>query len=1596
MPVSNKTELSTLITAIDDIARHSMSAAEAERMGPVFRAYFEEAEVSDLKRAAPQDLFGAAMAHIDFAGTRRPGQPKVRLYNPEFERHGWQSTHTVIEIVSDDMPFLIDSIAMLLARHNLALHLLVHPVLAVGRNPAGELTEIRRTQDRSLPLESFIHAEIDRVSAPAELTGLQAELEQMLDAIGGVVHDEPAMRARLALLGDELRARPDCTEEAAFIDWLADNHFVLMGFCDYDLIERDGHESLKIVADSGLGILRNQGDKEFSSSFEQLPEAMKSRARDPQALVLNKSQTVSHIHRTAHLDYVAVKKFDAAGNVTGERRLLGLYTASAYHASPKTIPLIRQKIAEVMKLCDFVDDSYKAKTLNFVLETYPRDELFEIPADALYPIAYGLVNLQERPRVRFFARRDRFHRYVSCLVFIPRDSFNTELRLQIERLLLQAFNGTSTEFSVSVADANLARVHYIIHIHGAELPDYDEDDIEAEIARIARGWSEELHQYLIEVRGEETGNRLSEAYRQAFPLAYREEFSARQAVADLAVLDALDAANPLAVKLYKPLGRAAGRHHLKLYRYGEPVSLSTSLPVLENMGVKVQDEHPYRVARADGAELWINDFGLELAGDALEQDAIRDNFQNVLMAVARGQSESDGFNRLALAAGLDWREVMLVRAIAKYLRQAGLTFSQQYIEQCVANYPAITARLVALFHARLDPQRLNAAEAERLLGEIREELGEVANLDEDRILNGFLTVVLAMLRTNYYQQVEGVHKPYLSFKLESGAIPFLPQPRPLYEIWVYGTRVEGIHLRGSKVARGGLRWSDRMEDFRTEVLGLVKAQMVKNSVIVPQGSKGGFVCKQLPPPAEREAWLAEGIACYKTFISGLLDLTDNLVGGKIVPPAGVVRLDADDPYLVVAADKGTATFSDIANSVSQAYGFWLDDAFASGGSAGYDHKKMGITARGAWESVKRHFRHLGVDIQTTDFSVIGIGDMSGDVFGNGMLLSEHIRLIAAFDHRHIFLDPNPDAAVSFAERARLFELPRSSWADYNPALISQGGGVFDRKLKSVPLSAEVKAWLETDRDEMAPTELIHEILKARADLLYNGGIGTYVKASVETHADARDRATDAVRVDGNELKVRVVGEGCNLGCTQRGRIEYALGGGRICTDAIDNSAGVDCSDHEVNIKILLGSVIQQGDMTLKQRNELLAEMTDEIGLLVLRNNYLQTQMLAINRANAQSMLGAQSRMIVHMERAGELNRRLEYLPTEEQISERRLARQGLTTPEVAVLLSYSKISFDKALLASDLPDDDEFLPVLRDYFPLPLQQRFAAAMSAHHLKREIIANQLANRVVNRMGTTFVFRMQEETNASAADLARAFWAADHILGGEAMWREIEALDNRIPADLQVELMVEVRTLIERASRWLLRNRRSHGTVGEAIAHYQPAVEELYSHLFELVPSTLNTRIEVKQSAWMDAGLPEQLAMRLARLDRVPAFFDVIDLAHSRNVALPVAAQTYFALERALQFDWLGEAVTRLPRDNRWQSLARTALRDDLYRLRRELALAALTCPACGDDNYAGTWLADRQSALDACRQTLTELRAYASLDLAMLSAGMREIANQLMD
>ncbi|NNU44813.1 NAD-glutamate dehydrogenase [Ramlibacter sp. B156] len=1366
----------------------------------------------------------------------------MRVFSPSPGADGWGSRHTIVQVVNDDMPFLVDSVSLEIMRQGLALHLIVHPIFAVKRDAQGVLQSVApRHAAPELPRESWMYIEVDRVVDVAQRAALASGIERVLADVRAAVADWKPMLARLNEVREELASPPaavspeEAQETRAFLDWLADDHFTLLGYRQHALVEAAGELALKLVEGSGLGLLR-EGHGEQSASFAALPPAARALARTPSPmLVVTKANTRSTVHRDGYTDYIGVKRFDANGKVVGEHRFIGLFTSSAYSERASDTPLLRRKVAAVGQRAGFSPNGHLSKALQHTLETFPRDDLFQVPDEELYDIAMGILALGERHRLRLFLWQDPFDRFVSCLVFVPRESFSTQLRLKFQKILLQAFNGTHIDFDVLLSGTQLARIHFNVRVAPHPMPAVDRKGLERKLAAVARRWEDELRDALVETEGEAGGLALDRRWGTAFPVAYRERVPARAAVHDIRKLQALTPEAPLGLALYWPLGAPDGRLGLKVYRVGAPVVLSDSLPMLEHMGVRVLAEDNHRIDEGSGASIYLHDFALEARPNAeIDQQALARLFEDAFARVFRGEVENDDFNRLVLLAALSAEEVVVLRAYAKYLKQIGFAQSQATIAATLANHPRIARMLVSLFRLRFDPAANDAQGAASQVNALEQALEKVSNLSEDRVLRQLLALLQATLRTNYWRTgvgasgAAGPRRPFLSFKLDSHKVPGLPEPRPLYEIWVYSPRFEGIHLRGGKVARGGLRWSDRPDDFRTEVLGLVKAQMVKNTVIVPVGSKGGFVLKKAPPASERDAFLKEGIACYQDYLRGLLDLTDNLVGGKTVPPPQVLRIDGDDPYLVVAADKGTASFSDHANAISAEYGHWLGDAFASGGSRGYDHKAMGITARGAWESVMRHFRGLGLDTQTTDFTVAGVGDMSGDVFGNGMLLSRHIRLVAAFDHRHVFIDPDPQAEASFAERERLFKLPRSSWADYDTKLISEGGGVWARSEKSVPLSPQARAALGIEAETLTPAELVNAILKAPVDLLYNGGIGTYVKSSAETHADVGDRANDAVRIDGRELRCKVVAEGGNLGFTQRGRIEAALAGVKLNTDAIDNSAGVDTSDHEVNIKILLGIAQGDGELTEKQRNTLLPQMTDQVAALVLRDNYFQTQALSVGQRLAARQLEEQARFIRFLEKKGELNRSIEFLPSDEAIAERRAKGLGLTNPEQAVLLAYSKMWLNDELIASDLPEDPWIATALERYFPTQLKEKFAAYIPRHPLKREIIATHVLNSMVNRVGPTSVHRLGEITGATPPQVVRAYLASREVFGLVPLWQQIESLDSLVPDEVQADMVVTLRALVTRATTWFLRSRRLFEPTQQQVARFAPAVQALHAH------------------------------------------------------------------------------------------------------------------------------------------------------------------------
>jgi glutamate dehydrogenase len=1593
------------IDAVLALAAPRLQSADGATLQAFARAYFHHLDADDLAARTPEDLLGALLSAWEFGAERQTGSTRLRVISPSLAEHGWASRHTVIEVVNDDMPFLVDSITMEVNRQGLSLHLIVHPVLVVQRDAQGRLQALHelRSEEAHAPVarESWMHVEVDRLVDPQLRAELAAGLERVLADVRSAVGDWRPMLDRLHEVIAELQPPPAtvpaplAAETRAFLQWLADDHFTLIGYRRHDLVNEQGEDLLRLVRGSGLGVLRESA-REVSASFAAVPATARVMARAPLPLLLvTRSNTRSTVHRPGYTDYVGIKRYNAAGEVLGEHRFVGLFSSTAYAARVSEIPLLRQKVAAVMRRAALPDGGHLAKALEHILASYPRDDLFQIGEDELHDTALGILAAGERQRLRLFLWRDPYERFISCLVYVPREAYSTELRKKFQAILMAAFAGQRADFAVLLGDTLLARVHFTIRTPAGQVPAYDTREIEARLAAAARRWDDELRDALVDEAGEGQGMALFKRWGAAFPQVYREIHRARAAVPDVLKVDALTPAQPLGLALYHPLGGSSRSLGFKVYRLGAPVVLSDSLPMLEHMGVRVMGEDNFRIrqGQGDAAMVSLHDFKLDApASDEQEPEALARRFEGAFARVFGGEVENDDFNRLVLRAGLDADDIVVLRAYARYCRQIGFALPQTTIEATLSAQPHIARMLVKLFHLRLHPTEHDDDAAVAQVHAIEQALDRVANLNEDRVLRQLLALVQCTLRTNHWRTgvghsgAGGPRRGFLSFKLDSARVPGLPSPRPLVEIFVYSPRFEGIHLRGGKVARGGLRWSDRPEDFRTEVLGLVKAQMVKNTVIVPVGSKGGFVLKKAPPASEREAFMKEGVACYQDYLRALLDLTDNLVGGQVVPPPLVRRLDGDDPYLVVAADKGTATFSDHANAISAEYGHWLGDAFASGGSVGYDHKAMGITARGAWESVKRHFRELGLDTQSQAFSVVGVGDMSGDVFGNGMLLSRHIRLIAAFDHRHVFIDPTPDAAASFAERERLFKLPRSSWADYDASLISAGGGVWARAEKSIPLSPQARAALGIDAERLAPADLLSAILKAPVDLLYNGGIGTYVKSRSESHADVGDRANDALRINGAELRCKVVAEGGNLGCTQLGRIEAARAGVRINTDAIDNSAGVDTSDHEVNIKILLGLAVADGEMTEKQRNALLPQMTDDVAAMVLADNYFQTQVLSLTRGLGVAQLDRQARFMRHLEKLGRLDRAIEFLPSDEQIAERKAQGQGLTSPELAVLLAYSKMWLSDELVDSPLPDDPWVASALQRYFPPLLREKFAQTIPRHPLKREIIATHVLNRMVNRVGPTFVHRLTEMTGAKPSQIVRAWLATREVFCFGALWHEIDALDNRVADSVQAALFNQLRGLGIRATTWFLHPRRLAEGLQPLIARVTPAV------------LVLRQRLEPSAAAlpqvadWVAAGVPAALAQKVAASDGLFDALDIAEIADLNKLSLQDIVELQHRLGERLGVQRLHQQIEALPADSYWDTLAKIALGDELAEVQRRIALEVLNRHDGSALQMLQAWEGENQQELQSAQRQLAELADARPADLAMLSVALRKLRN----
>ncbi len=1591
-----------LIEEFDNRYKNAFTDAEVVQIKTLLNLYYQYIPISELEMENPSDLMGAIIAHWQLLRNRTDTTPMIRVYNPNFEEHGWQSPHTIVEIIADDIFFLVDSISMGLNRTGLTIHLTIHPVVQTVRNKTGALLEINEPTAEDGKRESLIRFQVEKQLSSEVMQALEIMIRSVIKDVGLANQDWLAMQEKVQSIGDgqenlKLLKRKEIDEANSFLKWIVDNHFTFLSYCEFDLVNETGKERLELDKSSLLGLITAPSDSEHSAEAI-IPVLGDQYKKFSGYLVVTKANARSRVHRPAYLDFIGVKRYNAKGEVDGLYCIVGLFASAAYSSPTRDIPLLRKKVREVSRSAGLSLHSHSARALNNLLDTFPRDTLFQVTAPEMRDIALGILGLQERQRTRLFISKDSFDRFYSCLIYLPRERYNRELRIRIQKTLVEAFCGTEVEFSTQFSESILARVHYIIHCPQGQEINFDHDALEQKIIATSQTWQDGLLEALDELYGEAKAAEYFRAYSQAFPGGFREDFYPRTAATDIARLEQSRINNELGLHFYRPILESNERVHFRLYSMARPIPLSDAIPILEDMGLSVHGERPYQIRHGDG-HFWIHDFSMRYAKGADRlTDESSELFQEAFLKVWNGEADSDGFNQLVLDAGLSWRKIVLIRAYSRYLKQIKLPYSQAYIIESLTLHADITSLLVKLFYLKFDPESNNdPLKQDAVLNRIESLLESVSSLDHDRIIRCFINLIQSTLRTNYFQpDKSGEDKTYISFKIDSSKVNGMPLPRPMFEIFVFSTRMEGVHLRGGKVARGGLRWSDRMEDYRTEVLGLMKAQMIKNTVIVPVGSKGGFIVKRMPIKESREKSLEEVTFCYKTLLRGMLDITDNLVGGEVIPPENVIRQDEDDPYLVIAADKGTATFSDLANSVADEYGFWLGDAFASGGSAGYDHKKMGITAKGAWESVKRNFRELGTDIQTTDFRVVGIGDMAGDVFGNGMLLSRHIKLVAAFNHMHIFIDPDPDPEASYSERERLFNLPRSSWGDYNKDLISKGGGIFSRSAKSISLNSEIKSLLGVKADRLTPNEVINLLLKAQIDLLWNGGIGTYIKSEHEANDQVWDKANDGVRVNGNDLRCKVVGEGGNLGATQLGRVEYAAKGGLIHTDAIDNSAGVDCSDHEVNIKILLGQIVANGDMTRKQRDKLLVEMTDDISRLVLADNYSQTQAISMVASSAPQKLYEHARFIDFLEQKGMLNRELEFLPSKKEIIDRQAAKGGLLKPEISILLSYSKMTYYEALINSDIPDDEYLHSELMNYFPKVLSDRYADQILDHRLRREIISTYLTNSIVDHIGPGFGFRVREEVGSNIAGVTRAYLSARRIFSTDQIWEEIQDQDNKVVASVQIELMQQLTTLLERAVIWILQHRRNNVVIKDLVAYFQQGVEELIIAMPNPLAAKDRLALNNQIKHFVKAGVPRDLAQKISAMIPLSSALDIVEVANQGHKDIPLVGSLYYNLGTSMEFRWLRRQINLLGGHTHWHHLAKTRLIDTLNSYQRELTAQVLksTKPYKSARKRIGQWAETNQFAVDRHLQMISELKSRSEIDFAMLSVCVSGVSGLL--
>lgn len=1626
---------------IQSKAKERLVAEIQSLAGKKYAQKLRAIEIADLKRfisafyapSSPEDLKAidfnrlAVVAHSvwQLAAQRTPGAPTVRVFNPDTRKDGWKTTHTIIQIVNDDMPFLVDSITGLLSlRPGVRLHVMHHPVMFVNRGTDGKRQKtlgsslLQKDEKESGSRESYIYVEIDGLTDPQNLKALEKDILNALQDVRFAVEDWRGMLAKAAETEAELEyaarqtKRKEFDEAQKFMAWLADDNFTFLGYREYFF---KGDPSKNIVEQdkaSGLGILRNPNRHVMreASGLTSASAEIRDFLSQKRPLLVTKANTRARVHRTVHMDYISVKKYDKKGNPAGEKQFVGLFTSKSYMETSSEVPILRQKIKAVKEKAPFSATGHTGKALTHILETFPRDELFLVNSSQLLETALEILRLLERPRPRAFIREDKYERYVSAIVYVPRENYHSGLRLKIEKILCDAYDGTLSVYYAYLSEDVLARWHFIIRTKPGQVPKVRISDINAKIEEASKPWSEGLREALLDVYDEEQALFLFEHYRDIFSEAYKEAFSPKQAITDIHHFQGFDVSKDVSFEVFREAGDPTYVLRLNIYHPSRLITLSECLPMLENLGVRVVGENSYEMMTKERG--WIQAFYLETPHHgSVNIENTEKLVEPLLDRVWSKNVENDYFNALAIHAGLPCQDIVILRAYAKYLRQIGLPFSQALIEDCLFQTPSIPRRLVRLFHILFEPSQTTKEqrrkEADGVVRDIKTKLNNIKSLDQDRIFRAYMNAILATIRTNFFTEdflacnlpktiLEAeTPMPALALKIHSKELESAPRPRPHVEIFVYSPRVEGVHLRGGPVARGGLRWSDRREDFRTEVLGLMKAQQVKNAVIVPVGAKGGFYPKNITQKATREEYLAEGLACYRIFVRSLLSVTDNLKGKKVIPPKNVFRWDENDPYFVVAADKGTATFSDVANEIASSLGFWLGDAFASGGSHGYDHKKMGITAKGASVSIARHLREMGLNLATDEISVIGIGDMSGDVFGNGMLLSKRLKLLAAFDHRHIFFDPDPDPAKSWTERKRLFNKPRSSWADYKPALISKGGGVYSRSAKSIKLNKTFRDFLEVDAKQLTPDEVIHYMLKAKADLLWIGGIGTYIKGTDETHAEVGDRANDDLRVNGNDLQVKVVGEGGNLGATQSGRIEFALKGGRINTDFIDNSAGVDCSDKEVNIKILLAGAMAHDSLKPMARNELLADMTTDVSKIVLRDNYLQTQTISLAEAEAAAKLERHAGLIRLLEKEGRMARDLEKLPSDEQFSKIALQQRGLTRPDLSVLVCYAKLRLKDILLGSKLLNNPILFDELLWGFPKRLHEKFHTELEHHQLRREIIATTLANQVVNRAGLTFVSEIEEETSLSILQIISAFLVARDALNLKPMWNEIDRLDYEIPAKIQLDMHLEVQEFLRRQSKWFLKRLHRPIKISDAVLRYRDGFAAILKNPERVLGHLEQEEFRKKWHGYSDEKVPTALAKKVAAFTAMPQVCDIVNVAITLGRDVEDVGKAYYEVGQILGFSWLRRTAEGMAGEDHWEYLACDAIIDDLADQQRDLTRSILE----RHKKLSGTdavkkWTSAHQQTFKRTDYLLSGLKASGAVNVAKLSFAARHIRSIL--